>query len=251
MAYKYYNQNNYASVPYPSPDLPKATVKSGGCGVCCASMIVENLTAHQIGPKLMATYAINKKARVSGGTDMNTLAKAISADYGLMLDIANDELVLLAHLRKGGMAIANVGGNRTGYVGVFSDGGHYVAVAGLTDTGQIIVLDPGYYPGKFGKPGRMGKVSVSGNQCICNLSVLGKDTENRSPAYWLFSKISKESEDDKVVYKTYGDLPDWAKPTIKKLIDRKSIAGDSNGNINLSDDVVKTLVILSREGVVK
>lgn len=251
MAYKYYNQHNYPNVPYPSPDLPKATVKSGGCGVCCASMIVENLTAHQIGPKLMATYSINKKARISGGTDMNVLAKAICADYELTVKTTNDEAELLNHLKRGGMAIANVGGNHSGYVGVFSDGGHYIVAAGLTDTGQVIVLDPGYYPGKFGKPGRMGKVSVSGNQCICNLSVLGKDTENRSPAYWLFSKESKESEDDKVFYKNFNDLPDWAKPTIKKLMDRGSIAGDGNGNINLSEDVVKTLVILSREGVIK
>jgi hypothetical protein len=228
MAYKYYNQNNYASVPYPSPDLPKATVKSGGCGVCCASMIVENLTAHQIGPKLMATYAINKKARVSGGTDMNTLAKAISADYGLMLDIANDELVLLAHLRKGGMAIANVGGNRTGYVGVFSDGGHYVAVAGLTDTGQIIVLDPGYYPGKFGKPGRMGKVSVSGNQCICNLSVLGKDTENRSPSYWLFERKVDE-------------VPEW----MQKIMDEAVSLGLIEANNHIPTDSASKWFVLA------
>jgi len=248
MAYKYYNQNNYANVPYPSPDLPKATVKSGGCGVCCASMIVENMTAHSIGPKLMSTYAINKKARVSGGTDINALAKAICADYGLSVKATNDEAEMIVHLALGGMAIANVGGNHDGYVGVFSDGGHFVVVAGLTDNGKAIVLDPGYYPGKFGKSGRMGKVVVNVNQCICDVSVLGKDTENRSPAYWLFSK---ESEDDKVVYKTYSDLPDWAKPTIKKLMDRKSIAGDSSGNINLSEDVVKTLVILNREGVLK
>jgi len=246
--FKYYNQHNYPNVPYPNPDLPKATIKSGGCGVCCASMIVENMTAHQIGPKLMATYAINKRARVSGGTDMNVLAKALAADYGLTVKATNDEAELLNHLRAGGMAIANVGGNRGGWIGVFSDGGHFIVVAGLTDAGKVIVLDPGYYSGKFNGAGRKGKVTISGNQCICDISVLGKDTENRSPAYWLFSK---ESEDDKVVYKTYNELPDWAKPTIKKLMDRKSIAGDSNGNINLSEDVVKTLVILNREGVLK
>lgn len=208
MVYKYYNQHNYPNTPYPSPDLPKATVKSGGCGVCCASMIIENLTAHQIGPKLMATYAINKKARVSGGTDMNVLAKAISADYGLMIDITNDEIVLLSHLRKGGMAIANVGGNRGGYVGVFSDGGHYVVVAGLTDTGKVIVLDPGYYPGKFNKAGRKGRVTVNGNQCICDISVLGKDTENRSPAYWLFERKVET-------------VPEW----MKKIMDDAKAVG--------------------------
>ena len=226
MSYKYYNQNNYANVPYPSPDLPKATVKSGGCGVCCASMIVENLIAHQIGPKLMATYSINKKARVSGGTDMNALAKAISADYGLILDITNDELILLNHLRKGGMAIANVGGNRGGYVGVFSSEGHYIVVAGLNSEGKVIVLDPGYYPGKFNLAGRKGKVTVSSNQCVCDISVLAKDTENRSPAYWLFERKVEE-------------VPEW----MKKIMSDAKAVGLITSEHNPNDPATKWFVL--------
>jgi hypothetical protein len=224
--YKYYNQHNYTNTPYPSPDLPKATVKSGGCGVCCASMIVENLTAHQIGPKLMATYAINKRARISGGTDMNTLAKAICADYGLEFRTTNDEAELLNHLRAGGMAIANVGGNRGGYVGVFSDGGHFIVVAGLTDAGNCIVLDPGYYPGKFSGAGRIGRVKISGNQCICNLSVLGKDTENRSPAYWLFERKVEE-------------VPEW----MKKIMSDAKAAGLITIDHNPNDPATKWFVL--------
>jgi len=68
---------------------------------------------------------------------------------------------------------------------------------------------------------------------------------------WSRLLADLKGEDEEVIYKTYNDLPDWAKPTIKKLMDRKSIAGDGKGNINLSDDVVKTMVILSREGVIK
>lgn len=186
MNYKYYNQNNYGNVPYPSSALPKATVKSGGCGVCCASMIVENLTTHKIGPQLMAQYSINKRARVSGGTDMNVLAKAISADYGMEFSATSDESALLNHLQAGGMAVVNVGGNRNGYIGVFSDGGHYIVAAGLTSDGKVIILDPGYYVGKFNKTGRTGKVKMNGNYCICDMSVLAEDTASKTPAYWLF-----------------------------------------------------------------
>ena len=56
---------------------------------------------------------------------------------------------------------------------------------------------------------------------------------------------------NKVTYQKFNDLPDWAKPTIKKLMDRKSIAGDTQGNINLSEEMVRILVILDREGVLK
>ncbi len=194
LAYKYYNQNNYANVHYPSPDLPNATLESGGCGVVSSAMIVENLTGKVTDPKDMAAYAIKKGARVSGGTDLNVMAKAISVDYGLIFTTTSDENLLLNHLKAGGMAIANVGGDRPGYVGVFSDGGHYIVAAGLTDDGKIIVLDPGYYVGKFNKAGRAGKVTISGNYCICDITVLAKDTENRSPSYWLFSKKGEDED---------------------------------------------------------
>lgn len=226
MAYKYYNQNNYANVPYPAPGYDKATVKSGGCGVCCASMIVENLTEHKNGPKTMASYAIVKRARVSGGTDMNVLAKALRQDYDLHFTTTNNESILLDHLKKGGMAIANVGGNRSGYVGVFSDGGHYVVIAGLTDDGRVIVLDPGYYIGKFNKAGRTGKVKVQGNYCICDLNVLAKDTENRSPAYWLFERKVEE-------------VPDW----MKKIMDDAKAMGLIMGEHNPTDKAEKWFVL--------
>ena len=60
-----------------------------------------------------------------------------------------------------------------------------------------------------------------------------------------------EMGDEKMVYKTLEDIPSWGKPTIQKLIGRGSIKGDGQGNINLSDDTVKILVILDREGVLK
>ena len=64
----------------------------------------------------------------------------------------------------------------------------------------------------------------------------------------LFSDL-KEGEE--VVYKTFEDVPDWGKPLVKKLIDRKSLTGDGKGNINLPEATLKTLVILEREGVLK
>lgn len=189
----YFNQNKFSTVPYPSKEKPTATVASGGCGPTCAAMIVSNLTGQVVDPKAMALFAIAHGARVNGGTDMNILSKAVSLNYGLPVTTTNDENTVLAHLRAGGMAIANVGGNRGSYVGVLSDGGHYVVAAGIADDGRVVVLDPGYYNGKFNKAGRKGKVTVidlgRGNyQCLCDISVLRDDTANRNPAYWLFKK---------------------------------------------------------------
>lgn len=188
MAFKYYNQNNYGNVPYPSGEKPLATVKSGGCGVCCASMIIENMTAHNISPKLMASYAIRKGARVNGGTDMHRLAHSICSDYGLTCTTTNDENVLQKHLQSGGMATVNVGGNYKGHIGIFSNSGHFVVAAGLANDGRVMVLDPQLYGNKFGIEGRAGKVAVKDNVCYCDISVLTADTANRPTAYWLFSR---------------------------------------------------------------
>ncbi len=211
MGYVYYNQNNYPNVPYPSTSAPKATVKSGGCGPTCGAMIVSNLTGKTVDPKAMAAYAIEKKARVSGGTDLNILGKAIAADYGLTFTTTNDEYAVLVHLQKGGMAIANVGGDRPGYKGVFSDSGHYVVVAGIAQDGRIIVLDPGYYAGKFNKTGRVGKVTVKGNECHCAITVLVQDTSNRNPGYYLFARKEVKKEGVAV-----ADIPAWKFQVIKE-----------------------------------
>ncbi len=66
-----------------------------------------------------------------------------------------------------------------------------------------------------------------------------------------WEELRERLEDDEMVYKTLNDVPDWGRPLIKKLIDRKSLAGDGKGNINLPESTLKTLVILEREGVLK
>lgn len=51
------------------------------------------------------------------------------------------------------------------------------------------------------------------------------------------------------VYKKLENVPDWAKPTIQRLMDQDILIGDEKGELNLSNDMVRTLVILDRAGV--
>lgn len=225
MAFKYFNQNNYSNIPYPSPTLPKATVASGGCGVVCGAMIISNLTSQAINPVYMASFAIKSGARVVGGTDMNKLANAISKEFGLKFTTTNDENILAQHLKAGGMAIANVGGDRPNYTGVFSNGGHYVVVAGMSGN-EVIILDPGFYSNKFLKAGRRGKVTIRGNECICSMSILSNDTANRSPQYWLFERKVEE-------------VADW----MKKIIDDALTVGLITERHNPTEPVQKWFVL--------
>ena len=94
---------------------------------------------------------------------------------------------LKAHLAKGGLAIANSGGDREGYTGVFTHGGHYILVVSADDN-EACILDPSYKEGKYEEPGRDGKARAVDGFVYCSLKVLAEDCANRTPSYYLFSR---------------------------------------------------------------
>lgn len=227
-------QSNYAAVPYPSPVLPEATVSSGGCGVCCASMIIENLLDEDFTPETAAKFSMAAGARVAGGTDMQVLGKALAEKFPLVFSANNARDGLYACLDSGGMAVANVGGDRTGYTGIFSDVGHYVVVS-ARDGDDVTVLDPGYYSGKFSKAGRLGKVSILGTGVLsCTFDVLDTDCENRSPRYYLFKK-----EGDALA-EIFDNTPAvWEKDSVAWAKETGIITGDENGDLKLHSSLTK------------
>ena len=48
------------------------------------------------------------------------------------------------------------------------------------------------------------------------------------------------------VYKTIADVPDWGKGTVQKLIDSGVMQGDEHGDINVSGDMLRGMVIMGR-----
>ena len=52
-----------------------------------------------------------------------------------------------------------------------------------------------------------------------------------------------------VMYKTLASVPEWAKPTVEKLLKHGYLKGDLNGDLNLTGDMTRVLVILDRAGV--
>ena len=51
------------------------------------------------------------------------------------------------------------------------------------------------------------------------------------------------------VYRTWEEVPVWAQSAVRKLMDRGVLTGDEQGNLNLSQDLTRTLVILDRLGI--
>ncbi|OUN05637.1 hypothetical protein B5G43_12050 [Flavonifractor sp. An92] len=121
-------------------------------------------------------------ANHSPGTDMDLFAPYVAERFDLDLEMTDDPERLRQHLLRGGMAIANVTGDRPedGYVGLFSHGGHYVAVVAIEEDGEhITVLDPSQLPDKFLEEGRRGKVVENGYCLHTTLSILAEDCKFR------------------------------------------------------------------------
>ena len=60
--------------------------------------------------------------------------------------------------------------------------------------------------------------------------------------------MSEENKNTNI-YKTLKDVPTWGKPTVEKLVNKKAIQGDENGNLNITNDLLRTLVIHDRLGL--
>ena len=50
------------------------------------------------------------------------------------------------------------------------------------------------------------------------------------------------------MYQKMENVPDWARATVEKLMANGLLIGDENGNLNLSQDMTRILVILERAG---
>lgn len=55
-----------------------------------------------------------------------------------------------------------------------------------------------------------------------------------------------ESEKNKDIYDTADECPGWAKPTVQKLVNKGFLQGDEDGNLGLSYDMMRILVVNDR-----
>ncbi len=65
------------------------------------------------------------------------------------------------------------------------------------------------------------------------------------------SLIGLELGNITTIYNKADDIPDWARPTIEKLIGKGYIKGDEDGNLGLDMNMVRLLVINDRAGLYK
>lgn len=194
---KYINQLEYPRWPYINrTNMDEAereagktkTIATSGCGLCAAVMVADRLLTNitfDLQDALQLSY--DTKANHKAGTDYKIFAPAFAEKLNLKLEMTNDAERVRYCLRTGGAVVVHSGGDREGYIGVFTHGGHYVTLISEEEDGRIAVLDPSYKVGKYEEEGRKGKVEMKdGFIALCDLSVLAKDAENRDPGFYLF-----------------------------------------------------------------
>ena len=194
---KYVNQKEYpdwlyvTKVSMEGEDREKGrttTISSSGCGLCSAVMVADRLnpdSKFELKDAIRISYDTNANHR--RGTDYKRFAPAFADSQGLELEKSNDPERLRYCLRTGGAAVLHIKGDRDGYVGVFSHGGHYVAAIFEERDGRIAVLDPSYVEGKYDEEGRKGLVEIKkGVIALCEMDVIAKDTLPAEPSFYLF-----------------------------------------------------------------
>ena len=182
----FYCQLDYKHIPYVSPTSLNGNIADNGCGVCCASMIIEEIKGLDFPPEICAVFSKQSGAREGFGTDMRILAPAISKEFNIPVVSTLDTKEVISFLKKKqGFVIANTIGDREDWIGVFSDGRHYIVLTSLEDN-TVGVLDPMYREGRYDVEGRKGKVRMDGFTAYADFSVVENDCMGKT--YYMFSK---------------------------------------------------------------
>ena len=194
---QYVNQLEYAAIPYitrfeyEGEEREKGqttTVRSSGCGLCSAIMVLDRLVPEycfSVEDAVKLSY--DCEANHKRGTDYKRFAPRFAEKFGLEFEMTNDAERLKYCLRTGGAAVLHVKGDREDRVGVFSHGGHYVVAISEERDGRIAVLDPAYKVGKFEEDGRKGLVEMKNDViALCDMQVIIDDTAPADPSFYLF-----------------------------------------------------------------
>ena len=188
------NQNDYPDMEYQTDTehpgshcMVNGTVKDAGCGLCSCCMMIDRLTMETLTLEECRQMSVDSGANHAPGTDMEILAPIVAEKYALNLKTSSNVGELIECLQGGGCAILNPGGDREGYHGLFTNGGHYM-VAISYHNGEFLILDPSWSEDKFHTPEREGRVREAGCLVYATPEVITEDTENRRPRYFLFTR---------------------------------------------------------------
>lgn len=150
-----------------------STIKSGGCGPTCLSMVVVGLTGRNVTPLDVANWSVANGHRAEGQGSYWSLMTAGGKYYGLQVEAISrkNPSRIADELSKGNPIIAAMG------PGHFTKAGHFIVLRGIDADGNVYVNDPA-------SAERSKKVWSLG--IICGESSTNGGS-NGSP-FWVFKK---------------------------------------------------------------
>lgn len=192
---KHINQRRYSYIPYPQctdrPNDPygkNGTVRSGGCGLCSTCMVVDQLTTEEFSVRECTELSITTGANHGDGTDMEILGPIVAEKFNLDFSMTNDISEVVNALHNGGCVIATVTAFCQGNKGIFTKGGHYIALMAADENDEITVLDPSWTSKKYKKWTKEGLVREEGTVVYVMPEILHAERNPRWTTYFIFSR---------------------------------------------------------------
>jgi hypothetical protein len=206
----YYSQTDsrWSNHPYPSQQLPHATIGSGGCGAACAAMVVSMLK-EIITPDIMGDIFVRDGVRVNGGTSNRAFDSYLTEKYGLKVQRNWKIAEAKECLEKGGLVVARCTDDKGT---LFTTGGHFIVLVGFKDN-EFEVYDPYLYKNKFEVSYRRGKARVEGTSVFVtfeNMKAYGGYNE-----LWCYEGTGIDTNIDTTIPETKQDIPNTVGQTRK------------------------------------
>ena len=92
-----------------------------------------------------------------------------------------------------------------------------------------------------------GRVDGYNGNLDVSVDYSGKMTATWPPAV---ENIRENEEENEMIYNYIdGNMPEWARPTIQKLVNKGLLRGNENGELGLNDTMLKIFVVNDRAGI--
>lgn len=102
----------------------------------------------------------------------------------------------------------------------------------------------------------MARYGIDADHVLRHYDVTGKHCPMPwvdDPAQWDAFKAmltdntdTDEEDEDMTRYNTIDEVPSWAQEETRRLIDRGALQGDENGNLNITMDMLRTMIVCQR-----
>jgi len=250
--------SRWANISYSVPG-ETTTIGKSGCGPTSAAMLLATLTGDTaINPKTECAWALAHGYKaLNSGTYYGYFTPAFLR-YGITCTKLNGATIYgnstskyhaqaKAALERGDYVIACMG------KGNWTSSGHYVVVYGI-DGDTVYINDPASTKTRR----TAGSYSLFKQQVkyywVISTPTKKEKTdmnmeETRAIAREVAVQVVQENTPIATVYNSVADCPDWARPTIQKMVDKGFVNGELDGQLNLSYDLLRLFVVNDRAGL--